>query len=169
MTKKLKITIYFIFSFLLISPSTSDENLNDNEINFYSGMFDFSDDGQRALLFGLQHQNENLIRESVLGEISPVTGFFLTENQAAYLYTGIQAHYKLGDLDFTPSFTPGLYHEGDGKDLGHVIEFKTEVQFSINTSADTKLGFSYNHVSNASLGSKNPGANSYIFNFFKKF
>tara|TARA_B100000945_G_scaffold117258_1_gene93183 strand:- start:427 stop:936 length:510 start_codon:yes stop_codon:yes gene_type:complete len=169
MTKKLKITIYFIFSFLLISPSTSDENLNDNEINFYSGMFDFSDDGQRALLFGLQHQNENLIRESVLGEISPVTGFFLTENQAAYLYTGIQAHYNLGDLDFTPSFTPGLYHEGDGKDLGHVIEFKTEVQFSINTSADTKLGFSYNHVSNASLGSKNPGANSYIFNFFKKF
>ena len=169
MTKKLKITIYFIFSFLLISPSTSDENLNDNEINFYSGMFDFSDDGQRALLFGLQHQNENLIRESVLGEISPVTGFFLTENQAAYLYTGIQAHYNLGDLDFTPSFTPGLYHEGDGKDLGHIIEFKTEVQFSINTSADTKFGFSYNHVSNASLGSKNPGANSYIFNFFKKF
>ena len=169
MKKKLKITIYFIFSFLLISPSISDENLNENEINFYSGMFDFSDDGQRALLFGLQHQNENLIRESVLGEISPVTGFFLTENQAAYLYTGIQAHYNLGDLDFTPSFTPGLYHEGDGKDLGHVIEFKTEVQFSINTSADTKLGFSYNHVSNASLGSKNPGANSYIFNFFKKF
>tara|TARA_B100001758_G_C18403450_1_gene610467 strand:- start:239 stop:754 length:516 start_codon:yes stop_codon:yes gene_type:complete len=169
MKKKLKITIYFIFSFLLISPSISDENLNDNEINIYSGMFDFSDDGQRALLFGLQHQNENLIRESVLGEISPVTGFFLTENQAAYLYTGIQAHYKLGDLDFTPSFTPGLYHEGDGKDLGHVIEFKTEVQFSINTSADTKFGFSYNHVSNASLGSKNPGANSYIFNFFKKF
>ena len=154
MTKKLKIIIYFIFSFLLISPSTSDENLNDNEINIYSGMFDFSDDGQRALLFGLQHQNENLIRESVLGEISPVTGFFLTENQAAYLYTGIQAHYNLGDLDFTPSFTPGLYHEGDGKDLGHVIEFKTEVQFSINTSADTKFGFSYNHVSNASLGSK---------------
>ena len=169
MTKKLKITIYFIFSFLLISPSTSDENLNDNEINFYSGMFDFSDDGQRALLFGLQHQNENLIRESALGEISQVTGFFLTENQAAYLYTGIQAHYNLGDLDLTPSFTPGLYHEGDGKDLGHVIEFKTEVQFSINTSADTKFGFSYNHVSNASLGSKNPGANSYIFNFFKKF
>ena len=168
MKKKLKITIYFIFSFLLISPSIS-ENLNDNEINFYSGMFDFSDDGQRALLFGLQHQNENLIRESVLGEISPVTGFFLTENQAAYLYTGIQAHYNLGDLDFTPSFTPGLYHEGVGKDLGHVIEFKTEVQFSINTSADTKFGFSYNHVSNASLGSKNPGANSYIFNFFKKF
>ena len=169
MTKKIKVIIYFILSVLFISPSVSDENLNEYEINFYSGMFDFSDDGQRAFLFGLQHQNENLTRESFLGKVSPVTGFFLTENQAAYVYTGIQAHYNLGDLDFTPSFTPGLYHEGDGKDLGHVIEFKTEVQFSIDTSADTKFGFSYNHVSNASLGSKNPGANSYIFNFFKKF
>ena len=168
MTKKLKITIYFIFSFLLISPSIS-ENLNDNEINFYSGMFDFSDDGQRALLFGLQHQNENLIRESVLGEISPVTGFFLTENQAAYLYTGIQAHYNLGDLDFTPSFTPGLYHEGNGKDLGHLLEFKSEIQLSLDLSKTSELGLSYNHISNASLGDKNPGANSYMFNFFKNF
>ncbi|MDC1091976.1 acyloxyacyl hydrolase [Candidatus Pelagibacter sp.] len=28
---------------------------------------------------------------------------------------------------------------------------------------------SYNHISNASLGDKNPGANSYMFNFFKNF
>ena len=31
-----------------------------------------------------------------------------------------------------------------------------------------KLGFSYNHISNASLGDKNPGANSYMFNFYQK-
>jgi len=165
MSKINKLISFIIVLIFNISPSISD----DREINFYSGMFDFSDDGQRALLFGLQHQNESLVRDSFLGEISPVTGFFFTENQAAYLYTGIQAHYDLGGLDFTPSFTPGLYHEGDGKDLGHIIEFKTEVQFSIDTSSDSKIGFSYNHVSNASLGDKNPGANSYIFNFFKRF
>ena len=34
---------------------------------------------------------------------------------------------------------------------------------------NTELGFSYNHLSNASLGDKNPGANSYMFNFFKNF
>jgi len=28
---------------------------------------------------------------------------------------------------------------------------------------------SYNHISNASLGSKNPGANSYMVNYLKKF
>ncbi len=74
-----------------------------------------------------------------------------------------------GGMIFTPSFAPGLYHEGDGKDLGHVLEFKSEVQFSYMTSDDTSFGISYNHVSNASLGSKNPGANSYMFNYLKKF
>ena len=34
---------------------------------------------------------------------------------------------------------------------------------------DSELGFSYNHISNASIGEKNPGANSYMFNFMKKF
>ena len=169
MTKKLKITIYFIFSFLLISPSTSDENLNDNEINIYSGMFDFSDDGQRAALFGLEHQNETLTRESFLGTISPVTGFMLTENNAAYAYTGIQAQYKMGKLNIVPSFAPGLYGEGDGKDLGHILEFKSEVQLSMDLSSNSELGFSYNHISNASLGDKNPGANSYMFNFIRQF
>ena len=69
----------------------------------------------------------------------------------------------------TPSFTPGLYHEGDGKDLGHLVEFKSEVQLSLDLSDKSEFGFSYNHISNASLGEKNPGANSYMFNFLKKF
>ena len=72
-------------------------------------------------------------------------------------------------MTFTPSFAPGLYSEGDGKDLGHVLEFKTEVQVSYAFSDTSSLAVSYNHLSNASLGDKNPGANSYIFNFLKRF
>ena len=75
----------------------------------------------------------------------------------------------MGGFLFTPSFAPGLYHEGDGKDLGHVLEFKSEVQLSYAASDNMSLGVSYNHVSNASLGDKNPGANSYMFNFIKNF
>ncbi len=59
--------------------------------------------------------------------------------------------------------------EGDGKDLGHMLEFKSEVQLSLDLSKNSELGFSYNHISNASLGDKNPGANSYMFNFLKNF
>ncbi len=50
-----------------------------------------------------------------------------------------------------------------------MLEFKSEVQLSFDLSKNTELGFSYNHLSNASLGDKNPGANSYMFNFLKNF
>ena len=168
----MKIVINLILIIFLISPSYSEDkkkNFNEHEINFYTGMFDFSDDGQRAALFGIEHQNENLVRDSFLGSISPVTGFMITENNAAYGYTGIQAFYNIGNLKFTPSFTPGLYSKGDGKDLGHTIEFKSEIQFSLDLFSNSELGFSYNHISTASLGDKNPGANSYMFNFIKEF
>ncbi len=142
---------------------------NNTELNFFAGMFDFSDDGQRASLYGVEHQNHNLYRDTLIGKISPVTGFFITADNASYIYTGIETNYKLGRLNITPSFTPGLYAKGDGKDLGSVIEFKSDVQLSYDVGESMNLGMSYNHVSNASLGDKNPGANSYMFNFLKKF
>ena len=169
---KLKI---FLTSLLLIffnfSVNAEELNIRDQntEFNVYTGMFDFSDDGKRSTLIGLQHQNEDLNRDTFLGNLSPITGALITGDNAAYIYTGVQAQYKIGAINFTPSFTPGLYHEGDGKDLGHLIEFKSELQFSLDLSNDSELGFSYNHISNASLGDKNPGANSYMFNFLKNF
>ena len=149
--------------------SIADDNSNETELNIFTGMFDFSDEKQHAGLFGLQHQNDELFRKSFLGKFSPITGGFITENSAFYLYTGIQAEYELGFLTITPSFAPGYYNYGDGKDLGHPLEFKSEVQMSFNVSDTAQLGMSYNHISNASFGKKNPGANSYMFNFLKQF
>ena len=168
----LKIILNLFLFFLLIIPTFSEEkkeNFDEHQLNFYTGMFDFSDNGQRAALFGLQHQNESLYRNSFLGVISPISGFLITENNATYAYTGIEAQYNLGKIKINPSFTPGLYGKGDGKDLGHALEFKSEIQLSLDLLSNSQLGFSYNHISNASLGDKNPGANSYMFNFFKNF
>ena len=167
--KKLYIVFLIIFSFLSVSAEENETNYSNNEFNVYSGMFDFSDNGKKSTLIGFQHQNENLNRDTFLGNLSPITGFLITADNAGYIYTGVQAQYKLGALNLTPSFTPGIYHEGDGKDLGHLIEFKSELQISLDLSKTSELGFSYNHISNASLGDKNPGANSYMFNFFKNF
>ena len=160
---------FFITFLILLLPVFSFADEKNTEFNVFTGMFDFSDDGKRATLIGLQHQNEELKRDTFLGELSPITGALLTGDNATYFYTGVQAEYKIGRINFTPSFTPGLYGQGDGKDLGHVLEFKSELQLSLDLPKDSELGFSYNHISNASLGDKNPGANSYMFNFFKKF
>ena len=107
--KKLNIflAIFFTATKLLAAESSN------HQYNFFTGNFDFSDDKQSAMLFGFQHQNEDLERNTFVGNISPITGGFITEN--------------------------------------------------------SNLGVSYNHVSNASIGDKNPGANSYMFNFIKNF
>ena len=164
-----------IFQLIIVIFITTNlyavESISSNhQLNYFIGNFDFSDEKQKAILVGFQHQDENLSRDTFLGNVSPITGGFITENTAAYIYTGIEWNVDMGGgLTFTPSFAPGLYHEGDGKDLGHVLEFKSEVQISYASSNKTSFGLSYNHVSNASLGDKNPGANSYMFNFLKNF
>ena len=165
-------SIYVLLTCILLNTSViaGEKTLENNtELSFYTGMFDFSDDGKKSSLIGFQHQNENLNRDTFLGNLSPITGAMITADNATYFYTGVQAQYKIGVLNFTPSFTPGYYKEGDGKDLGHALEFKSEIQLSLELPKDSQLGFSYNHLSNASLGDKNPGANSYMFNFSKNF
>ena len=168
---KFKKTCLILTSLLLIFSTSAEEVKleNNTEFNVYTGMFDFSDDGKRSNLIGIQHQNEELNRNTFLGNLSPITGAMITGDNAAYFYTGVQAQYKIGSFNFTPSFTPGYYSKGDGKDLGHALEFKSELQLSLELPKDSQFGLSYNHLSNASLGDKNPGANSYMFNFFKKF
>ena len=159
----------FLISVVSLSAEEIKLDKNGTELNVYTGMFDFSDEGKRATLLGIQHQNENLNRDTFLGNLSPITGAMITADSATYFYTGVQAQYKFGALNITPSFAPGYYNKGDGKDLGHALEFKSEVQLSLDLPKSSQLGFSYNHLSNASLGDKNPGANSYMFNFLKKF
>ena len=162
------------FSFLSFAYS-ADENQDElttgltTEFNFFTGMFDFSDDKQASPVLGLQHQNEELFINTGKGRMSPITGAFITANNAFYLYTGVQAEYKIGSFIINPSFAPGYYGEGNGKDLGYPLEFKTELQLAFDLSDSTHLGMSYNHISNASFGDKNPGANSYMFNYLQKF
>tara|TARA_B100000686_G_C16249840_1_gene693883 strand:+ start:91 stop:576 length:486 start_codon:yes stop_codon:yes gene_type:complete len=157
------------FSYVNLLNAEDKKVEKETELNFFTGMFDFSDDKQAAGILGLQHRNDDLFRDSFLGKLSPITGGFITENSAVYIYTGAQAEYDIGLFKFTPSFAPGYYNAGDGKDLGSALEFKSEVKMTLDLSDSAEFGMSYNHISNASLGDKNPGANSYMLNFLKQF
>ena len=134
--KKLNIFLVIFFT----STKLFATEISNHQYNFFTGNFDFSDDKQSAMLVGFQHQNEDLERDTFLGNISPITGGFITENSAVYVYTGFEWNIDMGALTFTPSFAPGLYHKGDGKDLGHALEFKSEIQFSYNSSENSKIG-----------------------------
>ena len=87
-------SIFFMifFSFAVFAEELEIKNQY-TEFNVYTGMFDFSDDGKKSTLIGFQHQNENLNRDTFLGNISPITGALITADNAGYIYTGVQAQY----------------------------------------------------------------------------
>ena len=83
-----------IFQLIIVIFITTNlyavESISSNhQLNYFIGNFDFSDEKQKAILVGFQHQDENLSRDTFLGNVSPITGGFITENTAAYIYTGI--------------------------------------------------------------------------------
>ena len=160
-----------ILNFLVLEANSEERKVeNENhEFSFFTGVFDHNHASKNSNLFGFQHENSELFRDTFLGELSPVTGGMITADNTLYMYTGVQAKYSLGNLNLIPSFTPGYYDSGNGKNMGSHMEFKSEVKLSWKLSEKNQLGMSYNHISNADLVEMNPGAESYTFNFLRKF
>ena len=155
--------------------SFEDEN---NNVSFYTGIFDHKDEtdlqagkkkSHKTSLAGIEHKNKDLFRDTWIGRFSPTTGGFLTADRSMYLYSGIEADYNLGRIVVSPSFAPGYYEAGDGKNLGSALEFKSEIKVGVNIFENSKLGFSYSHISNNDWGDVNPGVDNQSLTFSKKF
>ena len=84
-------------------------------------------------------KNPNLFRNTFLGKFSPVSGGFMTGDSSVYLYTGVEGQYGIGRLKILPSFTPGYYEKGNGKDLGSALEFKSEIKLGNKTLLEHTL------------------------------
>ena len=56
----------FVVFYVLSFPNFVNAENSGNKWNFYTGMFDFSDDGKKSNLFGIQHINEDLYKETYL-------------------------------------------------------------------------------------------------------
>ena len=156
----------FIF---ILNPVLADNG--DKDISFYTGTFDLIDKegDDKTQMFGVEHRNSDLFRNTILGKFSPLTGAFVTKKDSVYLYTGVEADYNIGKLKINPSFAPGYYEKGSGKDLGDVLEFKSELKVGIDLFGDASLGYSYSHISNNDWGKTNPGTDNQTISFSKKF
>ena len=163
--------ILFVIAFLLMAVMHLNANESNKNITFYTGQFDITDEvgDDETSLFGIEHKNSDLFRETFLGKISPITGGFVTGKGSTYIYTGIEAQYNVGPIKILPSFTPGFYEKGDGKDLGDVLEFKSELKLGFDIFENSKIGYSYSHISNNDWGSTNPGTDNQSITFSKKF
>ncbi len=159
--------LYLFLSLVLFFTPVNSET----EYSFYTGTFDTIDKegDDEANLYGFEHNNPVLFRDTFVGKFSPITGGFVTDKSSIYLYTGVQAEYEIGPLNVVPSFAPGYDEEGDGKDLGMALEFKSELKFSFDIFKDSKIGYSYSHISNNDWGDINPGVDNQAISFSKNF
>ena len=166
MKLKFVLTIFIILLFKQVSALS--ENL---DISVYTGTFDVVDkegDDQTTLI-GIEHRNTDLFRNTFLGKFAPVTGAFVTGKDSLYFYTGVEGQYDVGPIKISPSFTPGYYEKGSGKDLGSALEFKSEIKFGFDILENSKLGYSYSHISNNDWGNTNPGTDNQQITFSTKF
>ena len=131
-------------------------------LTFGAGYFDaFQQDDTAALGNAELRSNWHL-----LGFLDPFVGAFATTDGSLYGYFGFKTDINLGDhFVIMPNAAVGAYNHGGGKDLGYWLEFRTGAEFAWRFQDRSRLGLGINHISNASLGDRNPGVEIVTLNY----
>lgn len=128
-------------------------------LSFGAGYFDFNRQKDAGAEFRLEYRSR--VRLGPLKPFAAVSG----STSGHYLFSGG----VLMDLFFgrrvvvTPSFAPGYYTGGNSElDLGHELEFRSQIEFAYRFDDRSRLGLAVSHTSNASIADNNPGSESVI-------
>ncbi len=151
-----------LVSLITFASAQAEYVPNDQDhLVLYGGYFDVTQDDNGAALVGLEYRYQDIFYG-----LRPTVGGFVTSDEAYYGYAGIFWDIYLSDSwVFTPNSVVGAFSQGDGKDLGHWIEFRSGLELSYEFDDAQRLGVAFNHLSNASLGERNPGAETLIVQY----
>ncbi len=94
--------------------------------------------------------------------LKPAAGIAGTEDDNFWAYGGLRLDFKLGSWAVTPQFAVSLYEQGDGRDLGGVVEFRSGIEVARSFAAGPRVGLLFYHLSNADFYDFNPGSNSLV-------
>ena len=146
---------------LLIGAAAGPARAQDPDfLTFGAGAFDFNDDATAGVV-----SLEYLSAKRLLF-LQPLAGVMVTFDGAVYGYAGLGLDVFFGRrIVVTPSFSFGVYGQGDGKDLGHVVEFRSAAQIAYRFDDRSRLGVMFHHLSNAGLDDRNPGANTLMLTY----
>ena len=154
----------FIVSILFIHL-----NISANSISFFGGSYDYDDDNT-STLYGLNyHLSDNAFSVFNLIDLNPVIGGFVTAKSATMFYSGFETNIGQDSIYLNLSSSAGIYSNGDGKDLGNTLQFKSEVNLFYKLGKSSRVGLGSHHISNAGLSSVNPGTNNFYLIFNRDF
>ena len=152
------ISLFILFLFSIHSPINAQ---NKNYLTFSGGYFDFNKKVNTSTFGRIEYR----FGKKILF-LNPITGAMLNTDGGFFIFTGILMDIPLTNfLILTPSFAPGYYNKGKGKDLFYSLEFRTKIELSSKLTNDIRIGISISHISNVSLGPPNPGVENFAINF----
>jgi hypothetical protein len=122
------------------------------------GIFDVDKPHQRALV-QLEYRFEPHFHH-----IRPLVALMATNKRSVFLCAGAGWDIFLGKrVVITPSFAPGLYYHGRGKNLGFPLNFRSSIDVAFVLGNKGRVGVQFFHISNARLFLHNPGVDCLIF------
>ena len=153
--KQIKI-IFAIIVFALISKSFSQ--VDKEYILFSTAVFDVLQQDFSAIEGRIEYRGIEFY--SIL---KPQVGLMANTEGALHFYAGIFIDIPVtGFIHLSPSFAPGIYFSNGSKDLGSLLEFRSQIEINIKLPKEFRAGLSFNHISNATLGRFNPGVESLV-------
>ena len=150
--KRLLIILFSLFCF--------NQNILANSLSIFGGSYDYDDDNTSNLIGLNYHITQNDFNILNIMDINPVVGLFVTAESASMLYSGFETNLGGDTIFLNLSSSAGLYNNGDGKDLGNTLQFKSEINLFYSLSKTTRIGLGSHHISNAGISSVNPGVNN---------
>jgi hypothetical protein len=94
------------------------------------------------------------------------TGLTVNDDRSGWIFAGLRRDFSLGGpWRLTPAFGVSLYEQGDGKDLGGPLEFRSALEVGYRWPSDRRLALVIYHLSNAGIYDRNPGMNSLVLTF----
>ncbi len=155
--KRLALFTALICAVFLISSERAVAQVALNEtpavISGGVGWYDFNLQDDQAVDFRLEYRHG----EDFLF-LKPWGGVEVTSDGSVWGGIGVLLDITFFDsVVLTGSFAPGLWAEGDGKDLGHVVEFRSQVELGYQFDNKSRLSVAFSHISNANLDDENPG------------
>lgn len=137
-------------------------------VSFAGGVFDLLHERHRTAEFSAEYKFgvSGPTTPFYFLEFRPLLGIMATIKGSTYLYGGINFDLLVCDqFVIAPGFAAGWYRAGQGKNLGYPLEFRSGVEAAWIFSDGRRLGAHFYHLSNASLGHRNPGEESLVLFF----
>ena len=143
--------LFFVAFFIFLSPVNAEDSPDRLAVSL--GYYDVDGDEE-----AIDARLELRFAKKVFHFLQPWIGIEVTSDKAAYGMFGFLYDWQPHDHVYvTPSIGVGPYHDGDGKDLGYGLQFRTQLEVGYQFENTHRTGVGFSHISNAGLGHRNPG------------